>query len=190
MRPHHFSASPGTVSIGWLPSAVSVFASLLFIACAAQGPGVLSETVEVPGQRLDRAAVVEVLDRMHAASAAADEAAYFAAFTEDAIFIGTDETERWDMEAFREYAHPHFSQGRGWAFDVVERHIMPSDDGRIAWFDERLRSEKYGALRGSGVVIKGADGHRVAHYVLSLPIPNEAASEVVGVVKRLEEASP
>ena len=45
--------------------------------------------------------------------AASDEERYFAHFADDAVFMGTDATERWDKAAFRAYAHPHFAKGKG-----------------------------------------------------------------------------
>ena len=42
-----------------------------------------------------------VIDRMHQAASRADGQAYFALFTPDARFIGTDATERWTLEQFK-----------------------------------------------------------------------------------------
>src|SRR6516162_8245242 len=52
--------------------------------------------------------VARELDDFHDAAAHADEARYFGHFAPDAVFLGTDATERWDLAAFGEYAHPHF----------------------------------------------------------------------------------
>ena len=40
----------------------------------------------------------------------------------DAIFLGTDKTERWTVEEFKAYAEPAFSDGNGWTYEVVERN--------------------------------------------------------------------
>lgn len=84
----------------------------------------------------DRAAIGRVLDDFHKAAGDADEARYFGHMTADAVFIGTDATERWPVKAFREYAHPHFAAGRGWTYTPRDRHIVIQDD--VAWFDELL----------------------------------------------------
>ena len=47
------------------------------------------------------------------AAAHAHEPRYFAHFAPEAVFLGTDAAERWDLGAFRAYAHPHFAQGKG-----------------------------------------------------------------------------
>ncbi|MEI8258904.1 MAG: nuclear transport factor 2 family protein [Deltaproteobacteria bacterium] len=118
--------------------------------------------------------VAGVLDDWHAAAARADEAAYFAHFDPDGVFLGTDATERWSVEAFRAYAHPHFARGRAWAFHAVRRHVTLGGDGRTAWFDETLETGSLGPARGSGVLRRGDDGvWRIAQYNLSITIPNE-----------------
>ena len=68
-----------------------------------------------------------VLDRLHATASEADGAAYFALFTPDARFIGTDAGERWSLEEFRAYAEPHFSQGRGWTYEATARTVTIAD---------------------------------------------------------------
>ncbi len=131
---------------------------------------------------LERMRCASVLDALHDAASKADGARYFDLFTPDAVFIGTDATERWSLPAFRAYAEPYFAQGKGWTYVPQERHVDVRGD--CAWFDERLDNAKYGATRGSGALTRGADGRwRVAHYVLSLAVPNEKAARVVDVIR-------
>jgi endonuclease/exonuclease/phosphatase family metal-dependent hydrolase/ketosteroid isomerase-like protein len=128
----------------------------------------------------DRAAEIgKVLDAWHAAAARADEDAYFAHFTNDAIFMGTDATERWDVPAFRAFAHPYFSRGKAWDFHATERHVSLGADGATAWFDELLATKNLGQCRGSGVVLRVADTWKIAQYNLSIPVPNDLADEFV-----------
>lgn len=128
-------------------------------------------------------AVAAVLDDWHAAAAAADEDRYFAHFAPEAVFLGTDATERWTVEQFRAYAHPYFAQGRGWAYRPHDRHVMFSKEGRLAWFDEQLHSEKYGELRGTGVLRKTDSGWKLLHYSMTFTVPNEATAEVVPLIR-------
>ena len=52
--------------------------------------------------------------------------------------------------------------------------------GSVGWFDEVLDSDHMGECRGSGVVIQGSDGQwRIAHYILSFPVPNDLADALV-----------
>lgn len=128
-------------------------------------------------------AVAALLDTFHASAARADEAAYFGCFAPDGVFLGTDATERWTVPAFREYAHPHFAAGKGWTYVPQARHVQIDRSGRVAWFDEVLRNEKYGACRGTGVAVKTRDGWRIAQYSLTFLVPNEAAGAVVEAIR-------
>lgn len=123
--------------------------------------------------------IARVLDAWHAAAAKADEEAYFGHFTPDAIFMGTDATERWDVPAFRAFAHPYFARGKAWDFHATERHITLAPAGAIAWFDELLATKNLGQCRGSGVLVRTADTWRIAQYNLSIPIPNDLADDFV-----------
>jgi hypothetical protein len=103
--------------------------------------------------------------------------------TADAVFLGTDPGERWTAEQFREFVKPYFDKGRGWTYRPRDRHVMLADDGATAWFDERLDSDKYGELRGTGVLRREGGGWRIAHYNMSFPIPNERTGEVLDLIR-------
>lgn len=125
------------------------------------------------------------IDALHVAAAKADGPAYFALFTDDARFIGTDSTERWSLAEFRAYAEPHFARGQGWTYTPVERTVTlaPIQCGCIAWFDEVLDSQSYGVTRGSGVLRKTRAGWKIEQYVLSFAVPNDLARAVVEVIE-------
>ncbi|HEX3531200.1 MAG TPA: nuclear transport factor 2 family protein [Thermoanaerobaculia bacterium] len=128
-------------------------------------------------------AIASVVDAFHSAASRADEEAYFALLAPNAVFIGTDATERWDKEAFRAFAHPYFSKGKGWTFTPRNRHIDLSRDGRVAWFDELLDSATYGECRGSGVLEKLDGGWRITQYHLTIPMPNDLAKDLVARIR-------
>ena len=102
----------------------------------------------------DEMAVSRVLDTLHDAASKADFDRYFGLYADNAIFLGTDATERWTRADFMAYAKPYFDQGRGWTYTMVERHIYISDDRNTAWFDERLDNRSLGECRGSGALVK------------------------------------
>jgi hypothetical protein len=124
-----------------------------------------------------QAAVASVLDDWHAAAAAADEPRYFKHFAPEAVFLGTDATERWTVEEFRRYAHPYFAMGKAWTFKPAGRHVSISRDGAVAWFDEALDTPNLGPARGSGVLVRVKGVWKIAHYDLSVPIPNALVKE-------------
>lgn len=137
----------------------------------------------------ESAAVGKALDAFHTAASKADEEAYFNLLAPNAVFLGTDATERWDKAAFRAFAHPHFSQGKGWTFKPRNRQIDFSQDGRVAWFDELLDSESYGECRGTGVLEKAADGGwKIVQYHLTIPMPNDLAKDFVAKIREAKKA--
>lgn len=131
----------------------------------------------------DRAAIQRALDDWHDAAADADEARYFGAMAPEFVFLGTDATERWDLAAFREFAHPYFAKGKAWTFLPRDRHVILAPSGDVAWFDEKLDSASYGECRGSGVVRRIGGAWKIAHYNLTIPIPNDLAKTVVGMIR-------
>ncbi len=153
---------------------------LLLAACASSGSS----------SGLDPRIEVElVLDDLHRLAAQADGESYFALFAEDAVFYGTDATERWSVADFRKYAEPHFSQGRGWTYTATERHVFIGDSGDVAWFDERLDNAKYGEVRGSGVLVLEGGEWKIAQYNLAFPVPNELAADLVERIRSFSSSA-
>lgn len=152
-------------------AAPAIAAALLAIAAGT--------VAAAPGSG-ERAAIEAVLDDWHDAAAAADFERYFGHFAPQAVFIGTDATERWTLEQFREFARPHFDRGKAWSFTPVERHVTVL--GEVAWFDEKLDTPNLGPCRGSGVLVRTERGWKIAHYVLSVALPNAIVDDVVAIV--------
>lgn len=152
-----------------------VLIATLMLAAAPQTSDATEET-----------AVGVVIDRMHDAASRADGSVYFAQFTPDARFIGTDSGERWSLAAFRAYAQPYFARGQGWTYVPHDRvvTIAPIACRCVAWFDERLDNASYGETRGSGVLRLTDDGWKIEQYVLSFAVPNDVAGDVVAVIRQ------
>jgi ketosteroid isomerase-like protein len=129
----------------------------------------------------DRDAVNRIVDDWHQAAAQADEPRYFGHMSGDAVFLGTDATERWDVAAFRAFAHPYFAKGKAWTF--VPRHRNVTVSGDTAWFDEALDSASYGECRGTGVLRKVGGDWKIAQYNLTIPIPNALAKKFVEEIR-------
>ena len=121
--------------------------------------------------------VKTLLDLWHAAAGKADFEGYFGLMAENSIYMGTDATENWDLEEFKEFSRPYFDRGRAWDFSPIARNIYFSDSGETAWFDELLDTHM-GICRGSGVLSFQDGEWKIVHYVLSMTVPNEQADEV------------
>ncbi len=139
-------------------------------------------------QTTEKAEVAAVLDKWHRDAAKGDGKAYFGAMTDESIYIGTDATENWSLDAFKAFSKPYFDKGQAWDFTAVERNIYFSADGKTAWFDELLDTWMK-LCRGSGVLLKQKDGSwKIAHYVLSITIPNDNSLEVIKIKKAFDDA--
>ncbi len=136
----------------------------------------------------EEAAVAAVLNGLHDAAAKADYERYFGFYASSAIFLGTDATERWNIEQFKAFAAPVFAKGRGWTYVAKKRWITLSADGNTAWFDETLENSGLGDCRGSGVLAKQDGMWLITQYNLTIPIPNELANEFVDRIREQKAA--
>jgi hypothetical protein len=111
--------------------------------------------------------------------------AFFDKIASDGIYIGTDKSERWAREVFREWAKPAFARPVAWTFTPLHRNVQFSPDRKFIWFDEQVRSSM-GILQASGVVRAAADRFEIVHYQLSIAVPNEVIPQVTATIKAFE----
>ncbi len=129
----------------------------------------------------------KVLDNFHDAAAHADKDRYLGLMTDDAVFMGTDEWERWPKHPdFTDYVDGRFKNG-GWSYKSVERQIRVADSDDTAWFDEVVFSESNGRFRGTGVLTRQNGTWKIAHYAMSFLVLNENWEEVVELTKKTKE---
>lgn len=133
-------------------------------------------------QQSDIAAINKVLDGYHQAAANGEWDTYFGLMSPDGVFIGTDASERWIKQEFRQYS----SGSNGWVYTPQQRNINITPDGLSAWFDEALLSQSYGSSRGSGVLIRTSAGWKISQYHLTLPIPNGMVRGITDQIKEYE----
>lgn len=124
----------------------------------------------------------KVMDAWHKAAADANFDTYFGLMTKNGVFIGTDATENWQNSEFRSFSKPYFDRGKAWSFTALERNIYISKNKKMAWFDELLDTQME-ICRGSGVLKKVKGKWKIAHYVLSIAIPNENVDKVIALKK-------
>ena len=135
----------------------------------------------------DKKEINKVLDDLHLYASKADGVKYFELFDSEAVFFGTDATERWYIDEFKVYALKRFKTGTGWTYKPISRNIYINEN--TAWFDEELTNEKYGVFRGTGVLIKKNNKWLISQYNLLLPIPNdlliEYSKEIINFLKTI-----
>lgn len=133
----------------------------------------------------NEADVHAVMNDWHNAAAEADFDRYFGHFSDSSsVFMGTDATERWTVSEFKAYSKPHFDRGRAWSFTPHNRHVYISENGKTAWFDEELSTPNLGPSRGTGVLVMVDNTWKIAHYNLTVPIPNSIVDDVVTQIEK------
>jgi hypothetical protein len=65
--------------------------------------------------------------------------------------------------------------------------VYLDDSGNLAWFDELLDTQMK-ICRGSGVLKKENGQWKIAHYVLSIAVPNEYVDELVQIKEEKDNA--
>ena len=135
----------------------------------------------------EQKSIEQTLNSFHQAAADAQAKPYFDLLSQDAIFLGTDASERWSKEEFKAFVVPYFSKGKGWLYTPTERNISLVKQGQVAFFDELLFSKSYGICRGSGVLIKTEQGWKISQYNLSIPMPNGLAKALVKQIQMFEQ---
>jgi hypothetical protein len=128
----------------------------------------------------------KVIDAWHLAAADADFDQYFSLMTKRGVFVGTDATEHWENKAFKSFSKPYFNAGKAWSFTSLERHIYHNDT--TVWFDELLNTQM-GICRGSGVLEFEEGQWKIAHYVLSIAVPNDRVSSLLELKKAQDSIS-
>ena len=132
-----------------------------------------------------------LLHDLHDAATRAHYERYFDCFSKDAVFLGTDASERWTKSEFQSWAHPHFQRDSAWIFTVLDRKLHATADGATLWFEESLGSRSYGECRGTGVILTEKNGtHRIAQYNLTVPIPNDLLPAIADRISRLDGQKP
>ncbi len=150
---------------------------LSFLACNTKTI-VLSE-LEINKQK---ETINQLLDDWHKAATNTDLDAYFSKMTGDAIYLGTDASERWTKDEFYMFCKPYFDKGKAWEFKPKDRTVYFSKNYKTAWFEETLDTWM-GECRGSGVIISKDNSWKIIHYNLAVVVPNNVIKEYIKLLK-------
>lgn len=125
----------------------------------------------------------KLMDSWHKAAAEADEDTFFdELMTKDAIYLGTDASERWLRDELKEWSKVHFDKESAWSFTANWRNVYLANNQRMAWFEESLDTWM-GECRGSGVVERINGEWKIKHYNLSIMVPNDIVKDFISLVK-------
>jgi phosphohistidine phosphatase SixA len=134
--------------------------------------------------------VARVLDDFHDAAANGDEGRYFAILPDDALFLGTDATERWTGVQFRKEHRRYFQRPSAWTYVALQRHVVIEADGKLALFDEIFDNDAYGECRGSGVMWRRDGRWVLRQYHLTIPVPNDLAPGIARQIRAFQAGEP
>lgn len=173
------------LSICW--SSIAVWAHPIWAQSEPQTREVVIADTLTPKAAADkkfRERVAAFLDEWHD-DAAHSRMRYFDKMAPKGVFIGTDKTERWERDNFKEWAKPYFAQPTAWEFHATKRNINFSPDKSYVWFDEQLDTQ-FGICQASGVIHNTKQGLLIEHYQLSLAVPNPIMDQVQHQIKDFE----
>lgn len=157
---------------------------LLFTSCT---PNNSSSSTTNADTATGRKQINVLLDSFNVAAARADYQTYFNFYADNAIFTGTDATERWNKKEFMVWAKPFFDKGKAWNFTSLQRHIYFDKTVSIAWFDELLNTQMK-ICRGSGVLVKQGNNWKIEQYILSATVPNSIMDTVTKMKAPIEDS--
>jgi hypothetical protein len=124
-----------------------------------------------------------LINNWHHAAAIADEHSFFGFMTKDAVYIGTDASERWLRDELAEWSKKYFDRSSAWAFTPLSRNITLAPAKNLAWFDELLDTQM-GTCRSTGIVEKVDEQWKLVHYQLSLTLPNDQLDDFLKLVQK------
>ncbi len=124
----------------------------------------------------------KLMNNWHQAAANANQEVFFGSMTADAVYLGTDASERWNREELRDWSKTFFERDTAWAFVPTKREVYFSNNQRVAWFEEYLNTWM-GPCRASGVLVKMEGDWKIKHYDLSVMIPNDLVKDFIALVK-------
>ncbi|HYF69867.1 MAG TPA: nuclear transport factor 2 family protein [Ohtaekwangia sp.] len=124
----------------------------------------------------------QFIDRWHQAAAEANADVFFSSMSDQCIYIGTADYERWTKTEFIRFAKPYFDKGKAWDFKPYDRDLHVTSGGNIVWFSELLTTWM-GVCRGSGILIRTHEGWKFAQYHLSVTVPNEIIGDFIKLVE-------
>lgn len=159
-----------------------ILLSFLLLSCETGNEKNVSENNTGKSPKIE---IDNMLNKWHKAAAAADFDAYFSCMTENFVYIGTDASENWNLSEFKKFSEPYFKNGKAWDFTSMKRNIYLSENKETAWFDELLDTHM-GLCRGSGVLVNEKGSWKIAHYVLSMTIPNDLTKEVAHMKRHFD----
>ena len=85
----------------------------------------------------DKEIINQTLNNLHKYASEADGEKYLALFDNEAVFYGTDATERWHINEFKKYTLDRFKNGIGWTYNPIKKYLYKWEH---CLFDEEIEN--------------------------------------------------
>lgn len=118
----------------------------------------------------------KVIDQWHQAAAVGDSAGFFGLMTADAIYLGTDEKERWDRTSMGKDLGKYFNGKKAWKFIPYNRKYIVLEDKKSILFDECL-STWMGPCKATGKLTKVKGKWLISYYNLNVAVSNDVVKQ-------------
>ncbi len=118
----------------------------------------------------------KVIDNWHKAAAVGDSVGFFSLMTPDAIYLGTDETERWDRTSMGKDLGKYFNGKKAWKFIPYNRIYTSLGSKNFILFDECLQTWM-GPCKSTGRLTRVKGQWKISYYNLNVAVPNDVVNE-------------
>lgn len=126
----------------------------------------------------------EAINKWHKAAAVGDSAGFFGLMTEDALYLGTDEVERWTRTTMGKDLGKYFKGKKAWNFIPYNRIYTSMGNKNSILFDECLQTWM-GPCKSTGVLTKVKGEWKISYYNLNVAVSNDVVKDYI---KLLPEA--
>lgn len=127
----------------------------------------------------------EIIDAWHHAAATGDSVGFFSRMTEDALYLGTDETERWTRTTMGKDLGKFFNGKKAWHFIAYNRIYTALDDKNTILFDESLKTWM-GPCKSTGMMRKVKGKWLISYYNLNVAVSNAVVQNYLKLLKEEE----
>ena len=125
------------------------------------------------------------LSSVEPVAAIGDSVGFFSRMTEDALYLGTDETERWTRTTMGKDLGKFFNGKKAWHFIAYNRIYTALDDKNTILFDESLKTWM-GPCKSTGMLRKVKGKWLISYYNLNVAVSNAVVKDYLKLLKEGE----
>ena len=131
----------------------------------------------------DSIAIETLMNLWHQSASKSNASIFFDSLMwPEAIYLGTDISEKWKRDELKYWSASAFEKDTAWDFKVNRRSIYKNEfDNNIIWLEEDLLTWM-GPCRGSAVLIKKNQQWKIMHYNLAVAVSNDSIYKYMKII--------